>query len=127
MVMIDTLESCDATTTTTGFTVSEDCIFADNGELTAEGMIENIAQTCAARIGYLNHLAGHAVKLGFIGAIKGFEFDRRPLVGEHVETTITVKEEVFGITLVDASMTTGGKTIASTTMKIALSDIDATK
>lgn len=125
MVMIDRLLDCDETTTTTAFTVGDECIFADNGVLTAEGMIENIAQTCAARIGYLNHLAGHAVKLGFIGAIKGFEYTERPRLGETVETTVTVREEVFGITLVDASMKLGSKEIARTTMKIALSDIDA--
>lgn len=127
MVMIDSLESCDDTTTVTSFFIKPDCILADNDELTAEGMLENIAQTCAARIGYLNRLAGHTVKLGFIGAIKSFRLTVRPKVGDTIKTTITVKEEIFGITLVDADISLNGNIIANTTMKIALSDIDASK
>lgn len=127
MVMIDELISCDETTTVTAFTIRPDCIFIDGNSLTAEGMIENIAQTCAARIGYINHLAGHTVKLGFIGAIKSFVQSERPNVGDTISTQITVKEEIFGITLVDASISLDGRDIAGTTMKIALSDIDASK
>lgn len=127
MAMIDSLESCDDNTTETSFFIKPDCILADNDELTAEGMLENIAQTCAARIGYLNRLAGHTVKLGFIGAIKSFRLTARPKVGDTIKTTITVKEEIFGITLVDAEISLNGNIIANTTMKIALSDIDASK
>lgn len=127
MVMIDCLKSCDDTTTVTGLTVSPDCILVENGELTAEGMLENIAQTCAARIGYLNHQAGHTVKLGFIGAVKSFNVATRPKVAETITTKIVVKEEIFGITLVDADISLNGDVIAETTMKIALSDIEAQK
>jgi len=127
MVMIDGIVSCDETTTVTRFTVCPDCIFVENNHLTAEGMLENIAQTCAARIGYFNHCAGHTLKIGFIGAVKSFVLSQRPQINETVETLITVREEIFGITLVDASITLNGNEIASTTMKIALSDIDATE
>ena len=82
-------------------------------------------QTCALPI--LNRLAGHTVKLGFIGAIKSFRLKARPKVGDTIKTTITVKEEIFGITLVDADISLNGNIIANTTMKIALSDIDASK
>lgn len=125
MVMIDRLLECGKTTTTTDFRVLADCILVENGQLSAEGMLENIAQTCAARIGYLNLQAGDSVKLGFIGGIKDFLPVNLPAVGETIVTCITVKEEIFGITLVDAVVTLNGKDIATTTMKIALSDIDA--
>ncbi len=125
MVMIDRLLECDQTTTASCFSISPDCLFLDNGELTSEGMIENIAQTCAARIGYLNMQSGNSVKLGFIGGIKDFRTSQRPVTGDTIVTRITVKEEIFGITLVDAVIMLNDTEIAHTTMKIALSDIDA--
>lgn len=127
MVMIDNLLSCDQTMTETDFVIKDDCIFVSRDRLTAEGMLENIAQTCAARIGYLNTLEGNAVKLGFIGAVKDFHAIELPEVGNRIVTSVIVKEEIFGITLVDAFISLNGNKIAQTTMKIALSDIDAQK
>lgn len=125
MVMIDCMTQCSDTSTSTTYQVKDVCIFLDNNQLTAEGLMENIAQTCAARIGYLNLQAGHTVKLGFIGAVKAFVVTGHPEVGDTVTTTITIKEEIFGITLVDAQVMLNNKVVAETTMKIALSDIDA--
>lgn len=126
MVMIDDIMECDTEITVTRFRIPHDCILVDNGLLTAEGMLENIAQTCAARIGFLNLQAGGNVKLGFIGGIKDFSVLQWPAAGDVIETRITVKEEIFGITLVEAEITGGdADVIAHTTMKIALSDIDA--
>lgn len=127
MVLIDSLVQCDSTATVTYYKVHADCLLVDDGKLTAEGMLENIAQTCAARIGYLNLQAGATVKLGFIGAVKDFTAIERPNVGDKIRTQVTVREEIFGITLVDADIFNGDKAIAHTTMKIALSDIDAAK
>lgn len=125
MVMIDAMTHCDELTTSTKLEVRGCNIFVEDNHLTAEGMLESIAQTCAARIGYLNILAGATVKLGFIGAVKDYIVNSLAAVGEVIETTITVKEEIFGITLVDAVVESGGMVLATTTMKIALSDIDA--
>ncbi|MBD5367426.1 MAG: pseudouridylate synthase [Bacteroides sp.] len=127
MVMIDSLVQCDSDATVTLFTIPSDCILVDDNCLTAEGMLENIAQTCAARIGYLNLQAGATVKLGFIGAVKDFTVSERPTIGRLIRTVVTVREEIFGITLVDADIYLDDRLIANTTMKIALSDIDAAK
>ncbi|MDE7473874.1 MAG: pseudouridylate synthase [Muribaculaceae bacterium] len=127
MVMIDSLVLCDSDATVTLFTIPTDCILVDDNCLTAEGMLENIAQTCAARIGYLNLQAGATVKLGFIGAVKDFTVSERPTTGSLIRTVVTVREEIFGITLVDADIYLENRLIANTTMKIALSDIDAAK
>lgn len=124
--MIDKLLSYTKQHTTTAFTITDNCIFIDKRQhLTAEGMLENIAQTCAARIGYENYIAGDTVKLGFIGAVKSFYVSDKPSIGDTIITMITVKEQIFGITLVDASIKLNDNEIASTTMKIALSNIEA--
>lgn len=125
-VMIDRLTHFDEVTTATAFAVRADNIFVDDGVLTASGLIENIAQTCAARMGYVNrYIYKRTVKLGFIGAIRDLRILRTPRIGEQLVTTITTLEEVFSMTLVQAEVRAGDEVLVSAQMKIALSDIDA--
>ncbi len=119
-VMVDRLLSCNEAITTSLLEVREENIFVSKGRLSAEGLVENIAQTCALRIGYLND----SVKLGVIGAVSSFEVLRTPRVGEQIETTIDVLEEMFNITLVKAVVRCGDEPIAEANMKIALMDTD---
>lgn len=93
--------------------------------MTTVGMVENVAQTCAARMGIINLMDEEHVKLGFIGAVREMAFLRLPKVGEELTTSITVREEVFRMTLVDAEVRSGDEVIATAEMKIALSETDA--
>ena len=123
-VMIDKLVSCDMVVTVTELEVCEDNIFVADGRFTAEGLMENIAQTCAARMGYINLSKGEKVKIGVIGAVNSFDIFQTPKVGERIVTTIEVVEELFQITLVKAFVRCGDETIAQANMKIALMDMD---
>jgi predicted hotdog family 3-hydroxylacyl-ACP dehydratase len=124
-VMVDALLYCDRETTKTAFQVREENIFCDNGQLTESGLIENIAQTCAARMGYINkYICRDTVKLGFIGAIRNMELFRLPRTGESINTQINTLEEIFRMTLVSASITAGEELIASCEMKISITDIE---
>ena len=122
-VMIDQLLHFDEVTTTTRFTVREDHLYVENGRLNACALIENIAQTCAARMGYINHyIYKKEVQLGFIGSVKNLVVKRVPLLGETLTTTIKVMEEIMQLTLVQAEIKVGEETIVTAEMKIALSD-----
>ena len=124
-VMVDKLLHFDERVTTTAFEVRAGNIFVDNGILNACALAENIAQTCAARLGFVNkYILKRAIQLGFIGSIRNMEILRTPIVGEQLTTTITVREEIMGLTLVDATIITGNETIVTGEMKIALSDIE---
>ena len=123
-VMIDKLFSFDKTFTVTQLEVRADNIFCKDGRLSAEGLMENIAQTCAARTGYINLISKKAVKIGVIGAVSNFEIVRTPKVGERIFTTIEVLVELFQITLVKAVVRCGDETIVQANMKVALMNID---
>ncbi len=123
--MVDRVVAFDRINTTTTFLVREDCIFVEDGVLVPNGMVENIAQTCAARMGCVNSLNKESVKLGFIGAVRDMSFLRLPRIGETLSTSIIVREEVFRMTLVDAEVRVGEEIIATAEMKIALSEVDA--
>jgi predicted hotdog family 3-hydroxylacyl-ACP dehydratase len=124
-VMIDRLVSSDAVFSVTELEVRPDNLFVDNGRMTAAGLVENIAQTCAARIGYINLNSGETVKIGVIGSISNLNISRTPMVGEHLVTTIKLLEEVFQVTLVEAVVKSGNEVLAQCNMKIALTDIDS--
>lgn len=123
-IAIGRLLHFDMKTTMTATDVDDNSIFVADGKLTAAGIIENIAQTCAARIGYINkYILKKGIQIGFIGAIRNLDINRMPEVGETVITTIEVMEEIFGMTLVEAKMKSGSDIIATTEMKIAIKDM----
>lgn len=120
MVMVDRLLHCDPVLTETEFLVREDCTMVEDGRLSAMGLIENIAQTCAARIGYINVSSDKEVRVGVIGALRDVVIHALPPVGATIKTRIEVSDEVFGMTLAQAESRCGDRPLTSGTIKIAL-------
>ena len=119
-VMVDHLTDYSETQSSCDLTVRPDNVFFEDGTLAAPGLIEHIAQTCAARLGYYNkYVLKTGVRLGFIGEVKNLEIVRLPREGETIETTITVVQEIFDVTLVSAEVRVGTEVIATTGLKIA--------
>lgn len=115
-VLVDNIIDCDPVIVHTNFTIPENHIMVREGKLTEAGLMENIAQTCAARIGRLNQ--GKPVRIGVIGSINNFEVFLNPKIGETIETTVTVGSEVFDAIIVHAETALDGKTIAQCDMKV---------
>ncbi|MDR3253037.1 MAG: pseudouridylate synthase [Tannerella sp.] len=127
-IMVDGLLHYDPVVTRTRFAVKAGNPFCSaEGLMEESGLIENIAQTCAARMGYKEKTEPQRdgmIRIGFIGMIKTMNIYRRPLVGETLETTIEIREEVFNTTLVDTRVESAddGETLADCEMKIYLTD-----
>ena len=121
-VLVDRILSCDEVTTVTEFKVCDGCLLQDSGILQPWGMIENIAQSCAARIGYRSRQAGGEVKIGVIGSVSDMAIAGLPKIGETITTTITVLEEVLNLTLISAEICSkvSSEILATAKMKIAL-------
>lgn len=119
-VMVDHLTNYSDTQSTCFLTVRPDNVFCEKGCLTTPGLIEHIAQTCAARLGYYNcYVLKKSVRLGFIGEVKDLSVLRLPREGEMIETTVEVVQEIFDVTLVNAEVRVGSEVIATTRLKIA--------
>lgn len=121
-VMVDRLLSFDETESSTDFVVREDNIFCKDGLFLETGIMENIAQTCAARIGYINITNNESVKIGVIGSIKDLIITKLPKVGSRLLTKVKVLSEVFAITLVEAEVFDNDELVARCEMKISLTD-----
>ncbi len=117
-VMADTLVNADDTGATTHFEVRYENMFVVNNRLTEPALIENIAQTAAARMGYLCRKRNEAVPVGFIGAVQHLEIFKLPVTGDLLTTTITIKNQVFDVTVITGKITVGGEEIAHCEMKI---------
>ena len=118
--MVDHLTDYNETQSSCSLAIRPDNVFLENGELAAAGLIENIAQTCAARLGYYNkYVLKTGVRLGFIGEVKDLSINRLPREGETIETTIVVVQEIFDVTLVTAEVRVGTEVVATTRLKIA--------
>ena len=123
---VDRLERYDDRETVTSFTVPAEHLLVEDGHLTASGILENMAQSSAARIGYLCKYILHVpVCIGYIGAIRKFRVYRLPAVGETLTTTVIRREDVFGISLTDVVVRVGEEIMAEAALKTALGEKEA--
>lgn len=122
-VMVDTLVSVSEASIITGFTVREDNIFLMDGEFKEPGLVENIAQTAAARAGYISKTEGQPVQVGYIGAVNGLEIFSLPKTGDELITEISIENQIFDVTLISGKIVSNGKTVAQCNMKIFINQI----
>ena len=125
--MVDSLISQTEDKTVTNFEILATNMFVKDKEMQEAGIIENIAQSAAARAGYYYQKQSMTPPLGFIGAISKLKIDRYPLVGEVLSTVIEMKSEVFNITLIKGTTYIDGAQIAECEMKIVIDDSDKEK
>lgn len=124
-VMIDTMVHFEMSNTTTETTIRESNIFVTDGVFTASGLIENIAQTCAARVGYVNkYILLKGVEIGFIGAVRNFVVHRLPAVGQVITTKVDILQDIFGMTLANATVTCEGELVAETEIKLSVRQVE---
>lgn len=118
IVMIDSFFGIEEDRSFSGLTVTADNIFCEAGKLQETGLIEHIAQSAAARIGFIYTQKGEEVPLGFIGSVDKLKVYSLPDVGMKLFTEITIVQEVFDITLISAQVKAGEELIAECRMKI---------
>ncbi len=120
IVMISTLVSAEGNVTQTELEIEVTGLFVKDGVLHEPGLIENVAQTAAAGVGYQCALTNQPVPVGFIGAVKNLEIYELPKVGDVLETRVEVLEEIFDMTLIKGESFVKGKRVLSCEMKIVL-------
>lgn len=121
IVMISRLLEAGEKNIRTELDIAEDNVFVEDGKLMAPGLVENIAQTAAARIGYVAKQQNVPVPLGFIGAIQHLEIIEHPAASTTVQTEIVIEHEVFNATVVKGTVKQHGKLLAQCDMKIFVS------
>lgn len=123
IILVDNLLESDKEKSVSDFEIRKDCVFVENGVLVSAGLMENIAQTCALRTGYLNF--GNKVRVGVIGGVKRFKVSRFPTVGERLITTVKEILYVDPAMVVDAEVHSGDEIVASCEMKVFIGNDEA--
>lgn len=127
-VMISRIVHFDMRLTKTETEILKDNLFVQDNVYSTGGLIENIAQTCAARIGYINkYILNKDIQKGYIGAISNMHIYAFPKIGETILTSIQVEEEIFGVTLAKAEINGERGLYVSTDIKIAIKEEKARK
>lgn len=116
IVMIDSILENSEHCFTTSFLIRPDNVFVEDGYFRETGLMENIAQTCAARIGFCSD--DDTVPLGVIGGISDFVLHQRPKVGDTLTTSIHVVADIGPALVVSVQAFVNQNMIASCSMKV---------
>lgn len=124
-LMIDRVVRCDESDAFLEFLVTTDNVLAEYKALSASGIVENMAQSCAALMGCGCLLRGDSITIGYIGEVRNAMIYKLPQCGQTIHTHVHVIEEVFNILLADVTITEGEDVIATAQIKVAKTDIIA--
>ncbi|MET3731396.1 hypothetical protein [Moheibacter stercoris] len=117
-VLVDTIYEHTEKEILSGFTVPANHILVDDGkQLSEAGLIEHFAQTIALHQGYNFYLKNEPAPVGYIGSIKNIDVLELPLVGQEIQTRITVLNQIMGVTMVSGDVFLNGKRIAHGEMR----------
>jgi predicted hotdog family 3-hydroxylacyl-ACP dehydratase len=118
MVMVEELVQADATLAVTHFTILPDNLFLVSNRLGEPGLVENIAQTVAAMVGYNCCQKNIPVPIGYIAAVKDLKIVSLPAEGSVIETTVVITNQVMDVTVVTGKVEQSGELICSCEMKV---------
>ena len=116
--MVDEVVSCEGCDAVTIFRLTPGNILIDGDRLSVAGIIENMAQSCAARMGCVDWMRGEPIKIGYVGDVKDCS-----IVTLH--THVHIVEKVFRLMLAEVTVSSDDEPIASARMKIAMTNIEA--
>lgn len=122
VLSVDTFLSFTMERTLTRFTVKEGCFFVKDGCLSEPGLVENMAQTCAVRTGYIGLYIQkqETPAVGVIGQVKDLQIFSLPAVGSVLETEVLLKMDWGKLSLISARVLCGQQLIAQCEMTISL-------
>jgi predicted hotdog family 3-hydroxylacyl-ACP dehydratase len=117
-VMIDALIFADEKISRSVLSITEENIFVKDGMLTEPGLVENIAQTAAAGIGYICGMGDRPVPLGYIASIQNLEIFALPVVNESIETEVITERQILDVTVISGKIFCNNEVLAHCSMKI---------
>jgi predicted hotdog family 3-hydroxylacyl-ACP dehydratase len=120
VIMIGKLLEVTGTKTVTSLLVKDDNLFCSEGLFREPGLIENMAQTAAAGVGYVSKVAGKEPPVGFIGGLRNLHIYELPKAGSEIRTEVTVEHEIFEATVVNGKIYLDERCIAECELKIFL-------
>jgi 3-hydroxyacyl-[acyl-carrier-protein] dehydratase len=118
MVMIDDLLEASESHAVTRLRIEVTNIFVEDRHLAEPGLVENIAQTAAAHLGYQCELKHLPVPIGYIAAVKNLEIFRLPELNSVITTSVHITNQVLDVTVAEGKVEQNGEVCCSCEMRI---------
>lgn len=119
-VMVGNLLEAADNKIVTDFSIEESNILCEKGYFSAAGLIENIAQTCAAGLGFLANEKGEKQNGGFIGSVSKLKMHQKPAYGKTIKTEIEVVARLENIIMIKGANFSDDKLLLECEMKIVV-------
>jgi predicted hotdog family 3-hydroxylacyl-ACP dehydratase len=120
VIMIGKLLEVTGLKTVSLLMIKNDNIFCSDGLFREPGLIENMAQTAAAGVGYRAKNEGKEPPLGFIGGLRNLSIYELPQAGNQIRTEVSIQHEVFDATVAGGKVFIDDRCIAECEFKIFL-------
>ena len=120
IVLVDVLEQADEEITRSRYKIDTQSILCKNEVFSESGLLENVAQTAAAGIGYQCKIKKISIPIGFIASIKDIKILSLPKVEEEIITEVKVINQIMNISVIHGRVTLNGKEILSCEMQIII-------
>jgi predicted hotdog family 3-hydroxylacyl-ACP dehydratase len=120
IIMIGKLLEVTETKTVTSMFINEDNLFCVDGLFLEPGLIENMAQTAAAGVGYITRKTGTPPPMGYIGGLRNLNIYELPRVGSEIRTEVTIEHTVFNASVVNGKIYLEDRCLAECELKIFL-------
>jgi 3-hydroxyacyl-[acyl-carrier-protein] dehydratase len=118
IVMIHNLVEANDEEVKTQLLIEPDNVFVDHGFFAEPGLVENIAQTAAALVGYQCAKKNWPIPIGYIAAIKDLKVHELPPQNSLVTTSVRITNKVMDVTVVEGHVELDGKILCSCEMRI---------
>lgn len=118
MVMVHELKESSDQHAKSSFTIEPENQFVANGKLLEPGLVENVAQTAAAQVGYRCLAKNIPVPIGYIASIKNLKVLELPMVHSIISTTVHITNQILDVTVVEGRIEQGGTLLCSCEMRI---------
>lgn len=124
-LLVDRMLSCEQHLCHTDFPVPMVHPLVKDGVLLEAGVLENIAQSCAAHIGYLSR--NIPVRIGVVASIRNLKIHTFPRVGDVVETVVEEQgDPIFSVSIYMAKVMVGDQLVAEGEMRVVLTEQEPT-
>jgi len=120
-VMIDKLIHSNVRATQSSFLVNAENIFVINDKFSEAGLLENIAQTAAAGVGYAARNENKNPVIGYIGAVKDLEIFSLPMINDELITEVEMENRVFDVIFFKGRISSNKIVLAQCELKIVIS------
>ena len=119
-VLVDTFYGIVDGESVAGLHVQESTAFVHGSVLDECGLVEHMAQACAARAGYICKCNATPVPLGYIAALSRMRFTGEVRVGQEVRTGVRIVQDFGSLLLASVTAKVEGQIVADGEMKIFL-------